>query len=64
MRIDANPYYVAVRDDVVHVRVGALGASLAGAALTYGSAVAVFLLLATFASCALALAISLVVRDR
>ncbi len=43
--------------------IGALGASLAGAALTYGSAAAVFLLLAVFAGSALVLAISLVIRD-
>ncbi|PSP90875.1 MFS transporter [Halobacteriales archaeon QS_4_66_20] len=42
--------------------IGALGASLAGTVLTYGSAVAVFLLLAGFAGVALALAFVLIVR--
>jgi MFS family permease len=42
--------------------IGALGASLAGTALAYGSAAAVFLLLAGFASVALALALVLIVR--
>jgi MFS family permease len=44
--------------------IGALGASLTGAALTYGSSTAVFVLLAAFATVALGLAVSLVVRDR
>ena len=42
--------------------VGALGASLTGAALTYGSSTAVFLLLAGFGTVALLLALTLVVR--
>ena len=42
---------------------GALGASVTGAALTYGSSTAVFVLLAIFATVALALALSLVVRE-
>jgi len=43
--------------------IGALGASVAGAALTYGSSTAVFVLLAGFAGVALALALVLIVRD-
>lgn len=43
--------------------IGALGASLTGAALTYGSAPAVFALLAGFAGTALVLALVLVLRD-
>jgi len=43
--------------------VGALGASLAGTVLTYGSPTAVFLLLAGFATAAMLLALTLVVRD-
>ncbi|MEF8813925.1 MAG: MFS transporter [Halovenus sp.] len=42
--------------------IGALGASLAGAALTYGSPTAVFVLLAGFASVALLLAVFLILR--
>jgi len=44
--------------------IGALGASLTGAALTYGSSTAVFVLLAAFATVALGLAVSLVFRVR
>jgi len=44
--------------------IGALGASLTGAALTYGSSTAVFVLLAAFATVALGLALSLVARDQ
>ncbi|WP_123539213.1 MFS transporter [Halosimplex salinum] len=44
--------------------IGALGASVTGAALTYGSTQVLFLLLAGFAAAALALALSLVVRGR
>ena len=43
--------------------IGALGASLAGAALTYGSPALVFVLLAGFAAVALSLAVLLIVRD-
>jgi MFS family permease len=43
--------------------IGALGASLAGAALTYGSSTALFLLLAGFAGVALALAVLLLVSE-
>jgi MFS family permease len=43
--------------------IGALGAALVGAALTYGSATTVFVLLAVFASVAFALAVSLVARE-
>jgi MFS family permease len=43
--------------------VGALGASVTGAALTYGSPRLLFAILAGFAACALALAVSLLVRD-
>ncbi|MFC6721932.1 MFS transporter [Halobacteriaceae archaeon SHR40] len=42
--------------------IGALGASITGAVLTYGSPTAVFLLLAGFAAVALVLALSLVVQ--
>lgn len=44
--------------------IGALGASVTGAALTYGSTNTLFLLLAVFSALGLALAVSLVVRDR
>ena len=44
--------------------IGALGASVTGAALTYGSPSTLFLLLAGFSGLGLALAVSLVVRDR
>jgi MFS family permease len=43
--------------------IGVLGASLAGAALTYGSSTAVFVLLAGFAAVALALALALIYRE-
>ena len=43
--------------------IGALGASLAGAALTYGSSTAVFVLPAGFAAVALALALALIYRE-
>jgi MFS family permease len=43
---------------------GALGASVAGWVLTYGSSRVLFAVLAAFATAALALALSLVVRDR
>ncbi|MFT4946890.1 MAG: MFS family permease [Natronomonas sp.] len=42
--------------------IGALGASIVGAALTYGSPAAVFVLLAAFEVVALGLAVSLIVR--
>ncbi|MEF8851820.1 MAG: MFS transporter [Haloarculaceae archaeon] len=44
--------------------IGALGASVTGAALTYGSRSLLFLVLAAFSTLALVLALSLVVRDR
>ena len=44
--------------------IGALGASVTGAALTYGSPRVLFVLLAGFAAAAFSLALSLVVRDR
>jgi MFS family permease len=44
--------------------IGALGASITGAALTYGTERTLFVLLAGFSALALALAVSLVVRDR
>jgi len=44
--------------------IGALGASVTGAALTYGSRSLLFLVLAAFAAAALALALSLILRDR
>jgi len=43
--------------------IGALGAALVGAALTYGSSTAVFVLLAGFEAVALVLALSLLVRE-
>ena len=43
--------------------IGALGASLAGAALTYGSQTTVFVMLAAFEATALTLAVWLIVRD-
>lgn len=43
--------------------IGALGASVVGAALTYGSTAVVFVLLAGFEVVALALALSLIVRE-
>jgi len=43
--------------------IGAVGASLTGAALTYGSPTAVFVLLAGFAAAALCLALTLLARD-
>ncbi|MFQ3477334.1 MFS transporter [Halonotius sp. F2-221B] len=43
--------------------IGALGASLAGAALTYGSQTTLFVMLATFEATALGLAVWLIVRD-
>jgi MFS family permease len=43
--------------------IGALGASIVGTALTYGSPTVVFVLLAGFEVVALALALSLVIRD-
>lgn len=42
--------------------IGALGASIVGTALTYGSPAVVFLLLATFEAIAMVLALSLIVR--
>jgi MFS family permease len=44
--------------------IGALGASVTGATLTYGSPRVLFVLLAGFAAAAFSLALSLVVRDR
>jgi MFS family permease len=44
--------------------IGALGASITGAALTYGTTNTLFLLLAGFSALALALAVSLIARDR
>jgi MFS family permease len=43
--------------------IGALGASLAGAALTYGTQTTVFVMLATFEAAALGLAVWLIVRE-
>jgi len=43
--------------------IGALGASLAGAALTYGSQTTLFVMLAAFEATALGLAVWLIVRD-
>ena len=44
--------------------IGALGASITGAALTYGTTSTLFLLLAGFSVLALALAVSLIVREQ
>jgi MFS family permease len=44
--------------------IGALGASVTGAALTYGTTSTLFVLLATFSALALALAVSLIVREQ
>jgi len=43
--------------------IGALGASVTGAALTYGTTSTLFVLLAAFSALALALAVSLIVRE-